>query len=175
MKTTKILGVTAAVITAVASGLVLYEKIKAAKTEKDETIDTEVKEEVMKKTEKVIDIATKTVTVVGAVCAWSWVLLMLNKKRSANYSSKSIYSFTQLGNDNFINYMRNHGVDMHGLTGNTTTSDVLNTYRKCYDAFVKKFGTGDDFINDLSSVLNIHSVFVRNDLADAMTGGRLHE
>lgn len=187
MKVTKMIGVTAAVLTVISAGVAMYSKVKANKIKMDETIDPETKDELVEKTEKVTDAAIRTVTMAGTACAWAWAIFMFGGKSGVRNNKvldndkiessiiKATRDFLQSTNNKFILDMTERGINMHGLTGQSNVGDALTIYQECYDKFVKTYGTGGDFTNDLADMLNIHSVFVRNDLADAMMGGVLYE
>lgn len=186
MKVTKIIGITATVLTVVSAGVAMYSKVKTNKIKMDETIASETKDELIDKTEKITDMAIRTVTMAGTACAWAWAIFMFGGKSGANNKVldngkiesgiiKATRDFLQSTNNKFISDMTERGINMHGLTGQSNVGDTLAVYQDCYDKFVKTYGTGGDFTDDLADMLNIHSVFIRNDLADAMMGGVLYE
>lgn len=186
MNMVKIVGLTSAVTAIVALGINAYTNLKAKKIKMDETVEPEVKEETVKDIEKMSDTASKVATVAGSICAWSFAIATFSKNSSVKTTAKFnevdikkdivniIREFTESSNGSYIKDMIDKGVNMHGITGKTNVDDSLSIYKNCYDKFVNTYGTGGEFVNDLSDMLNIHSVFVRNDFADAMVGGKLY-
>lgn len=186
MNMVKIVGLTSALTAIVALGINAYTNSKAKKIKMNETIEPEVKEETVKDIESISDTASKVATVAGSICAWSFAIATFGKNSSVKTTTKFnevdikkdivniVREFTESSNGRYIKDMIDKGVNMHGLTGKTNIDDSLSIYKNCYDKFVNTYGTGGEFINDLSDMINIHSVFVRNDFADAMIGGELY-
>ena len=186
MNMVKIVGLASALTAIVALGINVYANSKAKKVKMDESVEPEVKKETVKNIERISDTASKVATVAGTVCSWSFAIATFSKNSSVKTTAKFnevdikkdivniIREFTESSNGSYIKDMIDKGVNMHGITGKTNVDDSLSIYKNCYDKFVNTYGTGGEFVNDLSDMLNIHSVFVRNDFADAMVGSKLY-
>lgn len=189
MKKLKTIGAVSAIVTVAATGVAVYTKIKANKIKMDDMIESEIADETVEPIEKVSKSAAKVALVAGVVCAMSVVASILNKKSATSPVPvpmsldkeelmagfvDMLKEYTEEVNTDFVKGMTDHDIDMHGLTGTEIIDDVIDVYQDRYMYFVNTYATGEEFKKDLGEVLNIHSVFVRDDFADSLVGGKLY-
>lgn len=182
MKAIKFIGIASAIATVVAAGVAVYTKAKSNKIKMDEEMEAEVREEIVESIEKVNEIAEQVTFVAGVVTASAYAASIFTKKKPAPFNQEAAVNdfvalmdeFMRDANSKFIKEVTDAGINMHGLTENSRINSITDAYQTCYQDFLNNHTTGDKFTSDLADMLNIHNLFVRADLADAITGGRLY-